>query len=180
MLSLYAPQVTGANYNLLSSHDVARFRYAAGEHVERLALATLLQMTLPGAAAVYYGDEIGLTGGDDPDCRAAFPWDRPAGWDMAVLRAVRSLALLRHAHPPLRYGEWRLVWAGKEAFAFERVYAGQSVLVVINRGEAIGALELPVVSTAPRVLWGQARVRAAVSGLVLETLPAWSGVIVAL
>jgi neopullulanase len=180
MLGIYAPQVTNVNCNLLSSHDVERFRHAAGERPERLALATLLQMTVPGAAAVYYGDEIGLTGGDDPDCRRAFPWDRPDSWDKSELQTVRKLAALRHTYPALRHGDWRLIWTGREAFAFERVYEGRSVLVVINRGGMLDALKLPVASAAPSVLWGQATVTPAGGGLVLEAVPAWSGVVVAL
>ena len=180
MFAVYAPQVANVNYNLLSSHDVERFRQAAGERPERLALATLLQMTLPGAAAVYYGDEIGLTGGDDPDCRRAFPWDRPDSWEKSILQTVRKLAALRHAHPALRYGEWRLLWTGLEAFAFERVYAGQSVLVVINRGEALDVVRMPVVSAAPVLLWGATRLTPVSNGVVLESLPAWSGAVIAL
>ena len=35
-------------------------------------------MTLPGAPCIYYGDEVGMEGGHDPDCRRAFPWDEGA------------------------------------------------------------------------------------------------------
>ena len=67
--------------NLLGSHDLARFLHFARGDKSALRLATLFQMTFPGAPSIYYGDEIGLAGGHDPDNRRAFRWDRPETWD---------------------------------------------------------------------------------------------------
>jgi glycosidase len=116
MLALYAPQVTHCTHNLFSSHDVTRFLYEADEELPRLRLATLFQMTMPGAPGIYYGDEIGVTGGDDPDNRRAFPWHRPETWDRETLELTRTMTRLRKAHPALRVGEWRPVWQGANAF----------------------------------------------------------------
>ena len=54
-------------------------------------LATI-QLTFPGMASIFYGDEVGLTGHDDPDDRRPYPWDAE---DAAVLDTYRHLALLR-------------------------------------------------------------------------------------
>ena len=52
---------------------------------------TLAMITLPGAPCIYYGDEVGIEGRHDPDCRRAFPWDE-SRWDRELLEFVRALA----------------------------------------------------------------------------------------
>ncbi len=111
MQAMYAPPVTAVSHNLFSSHDTERFLRMAGEDPRRLRLATLFQLSIPGAPGIYYGDEIGMTGGFDPDCRRAFPWDTPETWDRETLEMARALTRLRKAHPALRYGEWRPMWS---------------------------------------------------------------------
>jgi glycosidase len=62
-------------------------------------------MTFPGSPAVYYGDEVGVTGGDDPYNRATYPWADLGGQpDTALLADVKRLIKLRHDHPVLRRG----------------------------------------------------------------------------
>jgi glycosidase len=177
MLSLYAPQVVAVTHNLLSSHDVQRFLYASGERIRRMRLATVFQMTIPGAPGIYYGDEIGMTGGDDPDNRRAFPWQEPESWDRETLALMRELVALRRAHPALRYGDWKLVWSSEQAFAYERTYEGERLVVLINRGEALERVTLPVALDAPQVVWGEARVSGGEEGIVVEGVEAWRGVI---
>src|SRR4029078_12092089 len=79
LLSAYPPETTAAQLNLLGSHDTPRVLSLLGGDIEAMELAVLLQGTLPGAPCIYYGDEVGLTGGKDPESRKAFPWD-PARW----------------------------------------------------------------------------------------------------
>lgn len=178
MLSLYAPQVLAVTHNLFSSHDVARFRHEAGEDVRRLRLATIFQLTMPGAAGIYYGDEIGMSGGDDPDCRRAFPWEQPETWDRALLETVRVLIRLRREHPALRLGEWRPVWATEEAFAFERAHAAERILVLINRNGPLERVTLPAEAEGARVLWGTARLAADREALTVVGLAPWDGVVI--
>ena len=64
--------VAQAQLNLMDSHDTARTLWTAGGDESALRLCTLLQMTMPGAPCIYYGDEIGMTGATDPFSRAAF------------------------------------------------------------------------------------------------------------
>lgn len=180
MLAMYSSQVTSANHNLLSSHDVPRFRHEAGEDAARLRLATFFQLTLPGAPGLYYGDEIGMTGADDPDCRRAFPWDAPETWDREMLGSVRALTRLRKAHGSLRLGDWRAVWQGGDAFAFVRTHEEERVLVVVNRGQAIERLVLPVRAGNARLLFGQAGVMADANGVLVTGVPAMDGVVIRL
>jgi cyclomaltodextrinase len=179
MLAQYSPAVTEANQNLLSSHDTERFRYAAGGDRDRVVPAVLFQLTAPGAPGIYYGDEVGMTGGEEPASRGAFPWHQPESWDQDLLAMVRELAALRRAHPPLRRGAWRLRWQGEEAFAFGRVLDGEEILVLVNRGPALSRVEIRVPSASPRVLWGEARVAPGGDRLTVGQVRACSGTVIA-
>ncbi|WP_284614520.1 glycoside hydrolase family 13 protein [Aquabacterium humicola] len=114
----YPKPALHALMNLLSSHDQARALHHLGHHGEssdaatiatakqKLLLATLFQMSYPGAPAIYYGDEVGVTGGDDPYNRATYPWTDEGGRPDEVLRAeVQRLVQMRARHPVLRQGE---------------------------------------------------------------------------
>jgi glycosidase len=179
LLSRYAPQVTAVSYNLISSHDTERFLTICDGDVTRLKLALLLQLTLPGAPGIFYGDEIGLEGGPEPDCRRAFPWDQPDTWRREVLEMVRALARLRYTCPALRRGDFYLVWQDQEAFAFLRRFADQRALVVVNRGPAVERLLLPVKSAATKVLWGVGRITTEKEVVVVNGLPEESGLVAA-
>ncbi|MCA9941282.1 MAG: glycoside hydrolase family 13 protein [Anaerolineales bacterium] len=177
MLTMYPWPVTLVNQNLLSSHDTPRFLHLAGEDARRWRLATLFQMTLPGAPGIYYGDEIGMTGGHDPDCRRAFPWEARAQWDEETLAWTRSLIALRKRVAALRTGSWSLVWAGAEAFAFVREQDEERLLVVIVRAEGLAQVVLPLTGAPPLLLWGEGEVMADEGGVRVRGMPAWSGLI---
>ncbi len=180
LLMMYAPPVTLANQNLLSSHDLPRFRRHADEREERWRLATLFQMTFPGAPGLYYGDEVGLTGGDEPDCRRAFPWHEPERWERGALDLVRELGALRRRVPALRRGDWRLVWSGPEALAFTRRHGDERILVTLARREPIVEARLDLGDVQPARLWGQGEVERRGRELMLREVPAYGGLIVAL
>ena len=80
--------------NLLDSHDTDRFLTLLRGDRRRLKLALCLLFFFPGMPCVYYGDEIGMTGGYDPDCRKGFIWDETA-WDAELRRHVQLLARLK-------------------------------------------------------------------------------------
>jgi glycosidase len=117
MREAYPPQAFYALMNLLSSHDQARALHQFGWHDEttdakkiaqakqRLKLAVLFQMTFPGAPTVYYGDEVAVTGGDDPYNRATYPWaDKGGKPDTEMLATFKQLIGLRKQHAVLRRG----------------------------------------------------------------------------
>jgi cyclomaltodextrinase len=143
LLSLYSWEVTQAQLNLLSSHDMPRFLTLVGGDERRLRLATLFQMTFPGAPCIYYGDEIGLEGGDDPDCRRSFPWDE-GRWDADLLRWFRRCVALRHRHSVLRRGSFHRLLAEASVYAFARRLNQEALAVVFNAGESPAEIALPV------------------------------------
>jgi cyclomaltodextrinase len=142
--------VTLVNHDLLGSHDTPRFRTVAGGALWRLELATVFQMTFPGAPGVYYGDEIGLQGGDDPQCRGAMPWDR-IGRKPSLIPTITELAALRRRSPALRLGEWAPLAATANAVAYERRLGRAGYVIGINRSTRAATLDVPGSS---RTLWG--------------------------
>ena len=119
LVQVYGPERLSAQLNLLGSHDTPRLRTLCGGDLDGVRLAMLLQMTLPGAPCVYYGDEIGMEGRMDPDCRRALPAD-PAAWEQEPADWLADLAARRHASRALRDGELTLLWAEGAALAYLR------------------------------------------------------------
>jgi neopullulanase len=117
VMATYPPDMTSLQLNLLDSHDTPRFLSLAGGDATALRLATLIQMTLPGAPCIYYGDEVGLAGREDPDCRRSYPWD-PARQDRRLRDFIGGLIALRHANPVLRRGRFELLAAEGSAVAY--------------------------------------------------------------
>ena len=108
LLDMYPQPIELAQFNLLDSHDTARFITIAGDDESSLRLGALLLFTFPGAPCIYYGDEIGLTGGrPDAQARKPFPWAHPETWNGDLLSYYKELVALRHAQPALRSGAYR-------------------------------------------------------------------------
>jgi len=153
-----APETAAVCHNLIGSHDTPRFLHEAGGRRHRLFLATVLQMTLPGAPGLYYGDEVGMTGGEEPGSRGAFPWHDEAAWDRHQLETVRALGSLRRLHPALRQGSFRIVFADDDGVAFTRDSPGERVVVAVSRAETAPTLVIPVAAGEPRLVFGGSRV----------------------
>ena len=122
-------------FNQLDSHDTARFKSLLGDDVARLPLAVVWLFSWPGVPCIYYGDEVGLDGDNDPFCRKTFPWQEEKQ-DATLLALYQRMAKLRHSIPALRYGGCQVIYAEDNVVVFLRVYQQQRVLVAINRGEA--------------------------------------------
>ena len=136
VMRLYPEAVTAVQLNLLDSHDTPRFLSMASGDTSALRLAMLVEMTLPGAPCIYYGDEVGTEGRADPDCRRAYPWD-PVRQDAPLRAFVAGLTGLRRAEPALRRGHFRLLAAEGRSVAFGMFDGsmGRSVVVAINAGD---------------------------------------------
>jgi glycosidase len=130
---VYDPDVVAVQLNLIGSHDAPRALAVLGGDAAAMRMATLLQCTLPGAPSIYYGDEIGLTGGNDPANRGSFPWDEDR-WDGALRAFVRSVLRLRAIEGVLRHGSTTILAAAGPALAFERRLDGRRMVVAVNAG----------------------------------------------
>jgi cyclomaltodextrinase / maltogenic alpha-amylase / neopullulanase len=117
---------------LLDNHDSPRLATALPDAKAR-RLAQVLQFTLPGSPNLYYGTEVGMEGGEDPEMRAPMRWDRVQSGH-PDLEWTRKLTALRKKHRALRVGDWRTAEASGGVVAFERYTdrVGESIIVVIN------------------------------------------------
>jgi len=91
-------------WNLIDSHDTARFLHVSGENKDKLKMAAALQLLLPGMPFIYYGDEYGMTGGDDPDCRRGMVWDTKRQ-DTEMFQWYQKLIRMRKAYPAITEGK---------------------------------------------------------------------------
>ena len=124
------------SWNILASHDTPRLITALGDP-SRARLAQLLQFTLPGVPLIYYGEEVGMRGGQDPDCRQPMRWN-PALQDLEQLRWTRQLVALRRSQPALQWGELQLLGERLDgnvlAFLRDTGVPGEALLVLVNAG----------------------------------------------
>jgi len=122
------------SWNMLSSHDTPRLITSVGS-IEKARLALLMQFTMPGVPLVYYGEEIGMEGGADPDCRRTMRWDETQ-WNHEQRKWVKQLIAVRQANPALQYGD--VIVLGHRlpgnALVFLRHTAvpGEAALVIVN------------------------------------------------
>jgi len=142
-----------------ANHDVPRFASAEGSSAEKLKLAFALTLTLRGIPELYYGDEIGMAGGGDPDNRRDFP----GGWigdandaftvagrtreQQEIFSYVKELLRIRREHAALRGGQlWHLA-SDESAYVFLRESEEERVVVAFNHSEKTRELQVPLKGT---------------------------------
>jgi glycosidase len=146
----------GELVTLLGLHDVRRFMDEPGATAAGLKLAFTFLLTARGIPLVYYGDEVAMPGGVDPDNRRDFP----GGWpgdprnafgaagrtadEQSVFERVRTLGRLRAELVPLRRGVTVTLLAEEQAYVFARVTREGSVIVAFNNGSEAARLDVPV------------------------------------
>ena len=160
----YPPAAWAVLHNLVDSHDTTRILWTLTPGADnreakedaaaldigkaRLRLIAALQLTWPGMAGIYYGDEVGLTGHDDPDDRRPYPWGAE---DTELRDAYRSLAQLRAAHEALRTGDLTFLLADDEAatLAYGRRTDDEAAITVLNLGDAPRTVEVELEGWVP-------------------------------
>jgi len=154
-LGVYPRQAHYALFNLLSSHDTARFLTVCGGDRKKFKLAVAFQMCFIGVPSVYYGDEIGLQGENDPDCRGAMEWDE-ARWDKELYEWYVNLIGIRKTKRALTSGVFRSVYCSPKdrVYAFLRATDDERIYIVLNNDGACAEVELPVLEKAEEdVFW---------------------------
>ena len=175
-LGLYKQDITYAQLNLLDSHDTPRFLSCVGGNKDSLKLASLFMFTYPGAPCIYYGNEIGMDGEHDPDCRKSFPWDENK-WDRDLLGYTKEIVELRKKNPALRRGDFKRLWSDHGVYAFSRTFEGKTFVVALNMSESPQQIHVTYeANKGPRPVFGDAS-DIFVDGRLTFTLPARSGVV---
>lgn len=129
-------------FNLLDSHDTARFFSLVDEDVARMQMAIVIQFCYLGVPSIFYGDEIGLTGLNDPFCRACFNWDETQ-WCRALWQHYQACITLRKQYVALQQGAYLDLYADEDVFVFARYLDGVAVVCAVNRGDA-AQISLPI------------------------------------
>lgn len=154
LIAKYPWEIQLTQLNLLSSHDTARVLSIFDGDKAGVKLTTLLLLTFPGAPSIYYGDEVGLPGKLDPDCRRVFP--QPENWDRDLLTEHQKLIALRHEYPALRIGDYQPLYAEGLVYGFQRVLSQMAISIYVNGGTEPASVPLP--SASWQLLWGDATV----------------------
>ena len=132
--ALYMDHINRQMWNLLGSHDTQRFLTEAGEDKGRLRLAAAFQFMYIGVPYIYYGDEIGMSGGKDPLCRGCMVWDEDKQ-DMDLLMFFRRLIAIRKENPELVKGDLKMEVAKDGLVAFSRRSKDERILAVFNNSD---------------------------------------------
>jgi len=145
LLEIYPDQNRFAMFNLLGSHDTERFRTVLDDNFDLIELAYLILFTFVGAPVIYYGDEVGIRGGKDPECRRAFPWDEQQ-WENRLRLKLSKYIQLRRIFPALRIGDFiPLVSDDKKlVLSFARTLEKNIFLIVINLGNKSQIVDIPL------------------------------------
>lgn len=111
------------------NHTIERDKYLLA--VSRLKALSVLQYTIPGTPLLYYGDEVGVYGYNDPYNRKAYPWGNE---DKELCSHYIALGEMRSKSKVFAEGEFRTLYTGAHTFAFERTTNDERVVVIVNRG----------------------------------------------
>ena len=186
----YPPHAFYSLMNFLSTHDTPRILTVLGaDHVpdskeeravfrlsparrqlglKRLRLAALVLFTFPGAPTVYYGDEAGMEGWEDPFNRAGYPWGQE---DSELKSFFSKLAHLRREQPALQTGQLHWRWTAGSLLVFARELDGQLLTTVVNAADTPQTLTLPWFGDTARDLLSSVALSPADNVLPLTLLP---------
>ncbi|MBC8064634.1 MAG: alpha-glucosidase C-terminal domain-containing protein, partial [Chlorobia bacterium] len=130
----YAPQVSRVQYNLLSSHDTPRFLTLCGGDKKRTLLAATVLLTWPGTPSIYYGEELGMEGGKDPENRRGMEWDRTQSQN-DFLATYKRLIALRNSSKALQSGTPTILASSDQnhTLVFSRVLDQDQAIIALNR-----------------------------------------------
>lgn len=178
LLRMYPRQNVMAQLNLIDSHDTARFLEMVDGRKDLLYLAYLFIFTYPGAPCIYYGDEIGLRGKADPDCRRSFPWDEN-DWDINLLNKFKNLIRLRKKHDVLRSENYKVLYAENNMLAYLRENKNERIVIVINRSKETQSLELNLLCEHIKpLLETKTEFSIEKNSLKLTSIPPYSGTVI--
>lgn len=140
----YPPQVSRNMMILLSSHDTPRFLTLCKGNRDLALLGATMQLTWPGSPSIYYGEELGMEGGADPENRRVMEW--PLATDSnPYLKHYRKLLAIRKSSAALTRGEpvRLMTHDDHQTLAFARVEGDEVVIVASNRSDRAQTVSIP-------------------------------------
>ena len=181
----YLPQVSRNLMTMLGSHDTPRFLTLANGNAKAMRLAATVQFGWPGAPTIYYGDELGMDGGRDPENRRGMRWDLAVDSN-PMLAHYRRLVSARRNSRALQSGDPVILKTddANRSFAFGRVLDDETAVVAVNRSDRPVSLTIDLKGKAPLTaslkkqgfddVLGGRRIGVSPSGSVLLRLEAMS------
>jgi len=127
----YSDSINYFMFNLLDSHDVPRFLTLCGGNVKKMKLAVVFLMTYIGAPVIYYGDEVGMMGGEDPDCRRTMIWNKNQQ-NIDLLNFYKKIIKLRKESLALRRGNFKCLYQQGGLHCFSRQLNEEKIIVALN------------------------------------------------
>lgn len=128
---LYMNSITKQMWNLIDSHDTKRFITECEGNIDAMKLAVGFQFTYIGVPYIYYGDEIGMDGGEDPQNRKCMIWDKEKQ-NLDMLQYFKKLIRIRKENKILVHGDYKELYCKDNIIVFERSYNKEKILVIIN------------------------------------------------
>ncbi|MGE7764078.1 glycoside hydrolase family 13 protein [Peribacillus sp. NPDC096540] len=141
----YPTNVFDVMFNLLGSHDTPRIFTDCGEDVARAKLIHTILLTFNGSPCIYYGDEIGLTGGQDPGCRKCMVWEEEKQ-NRELFNEIKALILLRKEERLLANdGKFKFLdtTRNENIVAYQKYNDARSVVILINPTDVQQTFTLP-------------------------------------
>lgn len=145
LIMRYPQQTNEVIFNMLCSHDTPRLLTRVGNDKRKLKLCVVFLFTYIGTPCIFYGDEVGITGDSDPDCRKCMEWD-PAKQDRDLLDFYKLMISLRKQHNALRQGRFRFLQATKNdpCIVYERLDAKMHFTIWMNNTDKPRILSHPM------------------------------------
>ncbi|MBT2734634.1 alpha-glycosidase [Bacillus sp. ISL-7] len=163
VLISYPKNVNEVAFNLLGSHDTPRVLTVCDENIDKLKLLFLFQLSFIGTPCIYYGDEIGLTGENDPGCRKCMNWDEEEQ-NLELFHTVQKLISLRKEYAAFR-NEGKFTFLETNADTNHIIYskqsAGETIIIAINNSADKLGVTIPYDFTgkSPVDLWNNKPLR---------------------
>lgn len=133
-ITIYMDSIVRQMWNLVGSHDTKRFLTECDGDIKRMKLAVAFQFTYIGVPYIYYGDEVGMTGGNDPECRGCMIWDEEKQ-NKDMPKFYKKMVSIRKENKVLVYGSYRNLYLKGNVIVFERYNQSESVMVAINNSD---------------------------------------------
>ncbi|MBM7832997.1 glycoside hydrolase family 13 protein [Clostridium sardiniense] len=140
---IYMESITRQLWNLFGSHDTARFLTECKNDIQKMKLAIAFQFTYLGVPYIYYGDEVGIDGGDDPQCRKCMPWEEE-NQNKEVLDHYKDLIKIRKENKSLIHGDYKCLHEEGNVISFRRRLYDEETIVIINNDEKISEISLNI------------------------------------
>ncbi|OEH91658.1 glycoside hydrolase family 13 protein [Bacillus solimangrovi] len=146
LLQMYPPYVNDVLMNIISSHDTQRVLNVCNGELEKVKLMYLFFLSYPGSPCIYYGEEIGMSGGADPDCRACMVWDE-SKQNLDMYNFIQKCTFFRHTLKPFgSAGKFQFIPYNhiQNTIVYEKITDDEKLLFFINSANEPVEITVPM------------------------------------